>query len=310
MILRPRPGTSWRGLLSSESTVTSEPLVTPAGHSLARPARSQRPVRIAVQIAPQHAPYEKIRDTAAALEDLGVDILFNWDHFFPLSGTPDGLHFESWTMLAALAEQTSRVELGALVNCNSYRNANLQADMARTIDHISAKGGVGRFIFGTGSGWFERDYDEYGYEFGTAGQRLDALAANLPVIDDRWTRLNPPPTRTIPVLIGGGGEKKTLRIVAKHADIWHSFSDAVTLERKLGILAEHGRAVGRDVTEIEISTEIGGRSLSEVEAQHALGATMFTIGISGPDYDISSVADWLSWRDEKNAHLSGVAQTS
>ena len=265
---------------------------------------ASRPVRIGVQIAPQHAPYEKIRDTAAALEDLGVDILFNWDHFYPLSGAPDGLHFESWTMLAALAEQTSRVELGALVNCNSYRNANLQADMARTIDHISAKGGTGRFIFGTGSGWFERDYDEYGYEFGTAGSRLKALAADMPVIEDRWTRLNPPPTRKIPVLIGGGGEKKTLRIVAQHADIWHSFSDAATLERKLAILAEHGRAVGRDVAEIEVSTEIGSRSIGEVEEHHALGATLFTIGISGPDYDLSAIAGWLAWRDEKNAHLT------
>src|SRR6185312_15912344 len=151
---------------------------------------TQRPIRIGVQIAPQHAGYEKIRDTAAEAEELGVDIIFNWDHFFPLTGAPDGPHFESWTMLAALAEQTSRVELGALVNCNSYRNANLQADMARTIDHISAKGG---------SGWFERDYDEYGYEFGTAGSRLDALAAAMPVIEDRWSKLNPAPTRKIPV---------------------------------------------------------------------------------------------------------------
>jgi len=258
---------------------------------------SKRPVRIGVQIAPQHALYPKIRETAAALEEMGVDILFNWDHFYPLSGEPDGLHFESWTMLAALAEQTSRVELGALVNCNSYRNANLQADMARTIDHISD----GRFIFGTGSGWFERDYDEYGYDFGTVGTRLDALARDLPIIEERWGKLNPAPTRKIPVLIGGGGEKKTLRIVAKHADIWHSFSDAATLERKLGILAEHGAAVGRDVSEIEISTEIGKRSIDEVEAQYALGATLFTVGISGPDYDISAIPDWLAWRDAKNA---------
>jgi probable F420-dependent oxidoreductase len=261
-----------------------------------------RPVRIAVQIAPQHAPYEKIRDTAAQLEELGVDVLFNWDHFFPLSGPRDGLHFESWTMLAALAEQTRRVEIGALVNCHSYRNAHLQADMARTIDHISGHGtGTGRFIFGTGSGWFQHDYDEYGYEFGTVGSRLDALAEGLPVIRDRWTRLNPPPTRHIPILIGGGGEKKTLRIVAQHADIWHSFSDVPTLERKLGILAEHGRAVGRDTSEIEISVEVGRSGMADADELHAHGATLFTLGITGPNHDISRVPEWLAWRDAKNA---------
>ena len=260
-----------------------------------------RPVRIGVQIAPQHATYEKIRETAAELEELGADILFNWDHFYPLSGEPDGPHFESWTMLAALAEQTSRVEIGALVNCNSYRNANLQADMARTIDHISAKGtGVGRFIFGTGSGWFERDYDEYGYQFGTVGQRLDALAADLPKIEARFAVLNPAPTRHIPILIGGGGEKKTLKIVAKHADIWHSFSDPETLVHKLSVLAEHGRTVGRDTSEIEISTELRDRTVEDADEFFALGATLFTVGLSGPDYDLAGVRKWLAWRDAKN----------
>ncbi|MBU1251712.1 MAG: LLM class F420-dependent oxidoreductase [Actinobacteria bacterium] len=258
-----------------------------------------RPVRLGVQLAPQHAPYELIRDTATELEELGVDILFTWDHFFPLSGEPDGLHFESWTMLAALAEQTSRVELGALVNCNSYRNPSLQADMARTIDHISAKGGTGRFLFGTGSGWFERDYVEYGFEFGTVGERLDALARDLPIIRSRWQALNPQPTREIPILIGGGGEKKTLRIVAEHADIWHSFSDAPTLERKLGVLAEHGRAVGRDTSEIETSVEVRSRTMAEADELRAMGASLFTLGITGPRYDLAKVREWLAWRDDQ-----------
>ena len=262
---------------------------------------SRRPVRIGVQIAPQHASYEQIRETAAALEASGVDVLFNWDHFYPLSGEPDGAHFESWTMLAALAEQTRRVEVGALVNCNSYRNANLQADMARTIDHISAHGtGTGRFIFGIGSGWFQRDYDEYGYEFGTVGSRLNDLADALPIIERRWSLLNPQPTRRIPVLIGGGGEKKTLRIVARHATIWHSFSDAPTLEHKLGVLAAWCLEVGRNPQEIESSVELRGRSVAEADDLFDRGVSLFTLGISGPDYALAPVRDWLAWRDSKN----------
>jgi probable F420-dependent oxidoreductase len=183
------------------------------------------------------------------------------------------------------------------VNCNSYRNADLQADMARTIDHISG----GRFIFGTGSGWFEKDYDNYGYTFGTVGERLDALAESLPRIEARWAKLNPPPTRHIPVLIGGGGEKKTLKLVAKHADIWHSFSDAATLTRKLGILAEHCATVGRDLDEIEISTELRGRSEADAAEQVELGVTMFTVGITGPEYDVAQVKKWIAWRDALGA---------
>lgn len=257
---------------------------------------ADRKVRIGVQIAPQHAEYALIRETLKRVEDMGADIAFNWDHFFPLSGEKDGLHFEAWTELAAWAEQTERIEIGPLVNCNSYRNPDLQADMARTIDHISG----GRFIFGTGSGWFERDYDEYGYEFGTVGGRLNALAADLPVIRDRWTKLNPAPVRDIPILIGGGGEKKTLRIVAEHADIWHSFSDEETLRRKLDILRAHADDVGRDVSGIELSTEIRTRSIEEAEAQYALGVRLFTVGITAPDYDFASVQKWIDWRDSKN----------
>jgi probable F420-dependent oxidoreductase len=259
-----------------------------------------RPIRIGVQVQPQHATYETIRDTVRRLEDLGVDVIFNWDHFFPLSGPAEGPHFESWTMLAAIAEQTERVEFGALVNCNSYRNANLQADMARTIDRISAKGGTGRFIFGTGSGWFQRDYDEYGYEFGTVGSRLDALRDALPAIEQRWAKLNPPPSREIPVLIGGGGEQKTLRIVARHADIWHSFSDPETLDRKLGILAEHCAEIGRDIAEIEISNEQRTDKFEQLDALVERGVSLFTVGISGPDYDIASIERWIRWRDETN----------
>jgi len=257
---------------------------------------TSRPLRIAAQVQPQHADYPAIRDTVRRLEDLGIDVIFNWDHFYPLTGDPDGKHFEAWTMLAAIAEQTSRVEFGHLVNCNSYRNPDLQADMARTLDHISG----GRFIFGTGSGWFEKDYDEYGYEFGTVGTRLDALAEALPRIEERWTKLNPAPTRDIPILIGGGGEKKTLRLVARHADIWHSFPDPDTLKRKLGILAEHCEAEGRDIADIEISVENRQGDEAKADELHALGATLFTVGISGPDYPLDGLKRMLAWRDSNS----------
>lgn len=265
---------------------------------------SNFPLRIAVQLQPQHSTdYSAIRDAVRRAEDMGVDVAFNWDHFYPLYGDPDGAHFECWTMLGAWAEQTSRIEIGALVTCNSYRNPQLLADMARTVDHISG----GRLIFGVGSGWFQRDYDEYGYEFGTAGSRLDALGEALPLIEQRWAKLNPPPTRKLPVLIGGGGERKTLRYVAQHADIWHFFVSAESYRRKAKILARHCADIGRDPTEIMHSA--GFDHSLRVDANNAVaeakklvdeGIRMITVGVGGPAYDLSAVQALCDWRDAQN----------
>jgi probable F420-dependent oxidoreductase len=258
-------------------------------------------VRIAVQFHPQHAQYEQIRDAVSRAEEMGVDIAYNWDHFYPLYGEPDGEHFECWTMLAAWAEQTSRIEIGPLVTCNSYRNPQLMADMARTVDHISD----GRLIFGIGSGWFERDYDEYGYEFGTALSRLHDLRRDLPLIKERWSKLNPVPTRQLPIMIGGGGEKVTLRLVAEHAQIWHYFGTPETMKPKLEILRGHCEAVGRDFDEIEKSVGIDWEKVQDVaataDAFHDLGFRQFTFGNNGPDYDLGFLSEWLAWRDAKNA---------
>jgi probable F420-dependent oxidoreductase len=261
-----------------------------------RAGEPARPIRIGVQLQPQHADYAEIRRAVAAAEEAGVDVVFNWDHFFPLYGEPDGAHFECWTMLGAWAEATERVEIGALVTCNSYRNPELLADMARTVDHISG----GRLILGIGAGWFQRDYDEYGYDFGTKGSRLGDLEQALPRIERRWERLNPPPTRPIPVLVGGGGERKTLRYVARHADIWHGFGDPEVVARKVAVLDEWCAVEGRDPREVERSVGVRGRPEELGDTLLKLGVTLFTVGLTGPRYDLAQLEDWLVWRDERN----------
>jgi probable F420-dependent oxidoreductase len=194
-----------------------------------------------------------------------------------------------------MAALTKRAEISSLVICNSYRNPALLADMARTIDHISG----GRFMLGIGSGWFQHDYDEYGYEFGTAGSRLRDLAQALPIIKARWEKLNPPPLRRIPILIGGGGEKVTLRIVAEHADVWHAFGDAATMKRKSDILDDWCAKVGRDPSEIQRSTTISRLTGEQYDADAflELGFTDFIVSVQGPDWDLAPLERALAWRD-------------
>ena len=256
------------------------------------------PIRIGAQIQPQHAPdYSLIRDAVLRAEDLGVDIVFNWDHFYPLYGDPDGAHFECWTMLGAWAEQTERVEIGALVTCNSYRNPDLLADMARTVDHISG----GRLILGIGAGWFEKDYDEYGYDFGTKGSRIGDLGDALPRITSRFEKLNPRPTRHIPMMIGGSGEKKTLPLVAQYADVWHGFNDVETYRHKTKVLAGYCEEHGRDPETIERSAGIPFTGDVEelvrtADAISAEGVSLITVGTTGPEYDLTAVEALCRWR--------------
>jgi probable F420-dependent oxidoreductase len=247
-------------------------------------------IRIGVQLHPQHTTYAAFSAAVRTFEDLGVDTIFNWDHFFPLYGEPDGPHFEGWTLLTAMATLTTRAEVGCLVTCNSYRNPALLSNMAKTVDHISG----GRLILGMGAGWFERDYSEYGYEFGTAPDRLRALREALPVIKQRWEVDQPPPLRKIPILIGGGGEKVTLRLTAEHADIWHGFGPIETFKHKSSVLNEWCAQLGRDPQTIERS--VSPREGESLDAYVEAGATHFIFGLGEP-WETKDVEAALKWRE-------------
>jgi len=269
-----------------------------------------RPIRIAAQLHPQQGAWRDLRAAALRAEALGYDIVYTWDHFFPLYGDRDGPHFECWSMLAALAEATSTVEIGPLVACNSYRNPQLLADMVRTVDHISG----GRVINGIGAGWKERDYTEYGYPFGTVGSRLGALEAAIPVMLDRLDRLNPPPVRRVPLLIAGVGERRTLRLVARYADGWHAmFPDRPDeLEPKVAALRRWCAEEGRDPADIEWGVGVEPEDLDRFLAEDGqilveMGFSQFTLGFNGPDWPVDDGAAFLAWRDVRNAERSGAA---
>jgi alkanesulfonate monooxygenase SsuD/methylene tetrahydromethanopterin reductase-like flavin-dependent oxidoreductase (luciferase family) len=156
-------------------------------------------------------------------------------------------------------------------------------------------------ILGIGAGWFERDYEEYGYDFGTPGTRLADLREALPRITDRFDQLNPPPMRDIPILIGGGGERKTLRYTAEFADIWHGFGGPDVIRHKNEVLDGHCADVGRDPAEIERSCGASARKLELADQLVDAGATLITLGFDGDTgYDLGPVADWLAWRDQRN----------
>ena len=251
-------------------------------------------LRIGAQIQPQHATFDAMRRAWVEAEEIGADQIYTWDHFFPLNGDPDGPHFESLVCQTMLAEVTQRAQVGALVMCDSYRNAQYLAAAMRTIDHVAG----GRLIVGIGAGWFQRDYDEYGYEFGTAGSRLRGLARDLPLFKARLAELNPPPVGPMPILIGGAGEKVTLRLVAEHADMWHAFGDLERYKAKAAVLERHCADVGRDPADItHVWAAPGG--IAELDAFRDAGVTHFTVGLSGrgDHYDLEPLRALVKWRD-------------
>lgn len=243
-----------------------------------------RRFRVGVQLHPQATTVDALRDAWRAADALEVDSIWLWDHFFPLYGDPNAAHFEAYSLLAAMAADTQHAHIGALVTCNSYRNPNLLADMARTIDHVSH----GRFVLGIGAGWFERDYEQYGYEFGTARSRLQALEDSLHTICDRFGRLEPPPQGPLPILVGGSGEKVTLWLVAEHADAWNAFGPPEQYARKNAVLDDWCAKVGRNPRQIERTVAIRPAEVDDWQAYVDAGAEHLIV-MTGAPFELEPV---------------------
>jgi probable F420-dependent oxidoreductase len=243
-------------------------------------------VKIGVQIHPQNSTMAAPRAGWQGVDDLGVDSLWTWDHFFPpLYGAADESHFEGWQILAAMAVTTSNVtQIGMLVTGGGYRNPDLLADMARTLDHLSD----GRAVLGIGSGWMDRDEVEYGYPVRTPGQRLDALAEALPRIRRRLGLLEPGPIGRLPILIGGNGERRTLRLVAQYADMWNGYRDAATIRAKNDVIDRWCAELGRDPREIERTAWIDRAKPDLMRSLVDAGADHLILGLRAP-YDLREV---------------------
>ncbi len=249
-------------------------------------------LQVGIQLQPQATTMPELRAAWRQADELGADSIWVWDHFFPLFGEPDAAHFEGWMVLAGMAADTENAKLGTLVSGNNYRNPELLADMARTLDHLSG----GRMYLAVGSGWFERDYDEYGYEFGTAPGRLRQLEADLPRMKDRLAKLNPPPIGPLPLMIGGSGPKVTLRLVAEHADAWNSFGPPEGFAAKMAILDEWCAKVGRDPAEIERTVAIAADDVEDIGRYVDVGAT-HVIVMCGAPFDMAPLERLIAQRD-------------
>jgi F420-dependent oxidoreductase-like protein len=219
----------------------------------------------------QYTTWPDLREAGARADRLGYDTLWTWDHLYPIVGSWEGPILEGWTVLTGWAMSTERVRIGLMVGANTFRNPAVTAKIATTLDHVSG----GRAILGIGAAWFEREHEAYGLEFGEGPpERLRWLGEALPVIRGmlhgetpsaagphyamRDVRNDPPPLQShLPLLIGGGGEKVTLRLVARYADANNVGGGVESVKRKEAILLEHCEREGRDPSEIERTTGIG-----------------------------------------------------
>jgi alkanesulfonate monooxygenase SsuD/methylene tetrahydromethanopterin reductase-like flavin-dependent oxidoreductase (luciferase family) len=243
-------------------------------------------LELGVALWSQSSTWPEFLEAAQRVDELGFDHLWTWDHLLAIFGDPSQPIFEGYAALAAFAGATKRIRVGLFVGANTFRNPGLVAKAVTTIDHISD----GRAVLGMGGAWFEREHRAYGFDFGTGhGQRLDWLGEAVPAIRalldgkevsssdggryafDRLRNEPPPVQARLPIMVGGSGERKTLPIVARWADIWNAFGSPETLERKDAVLREHCRTAARDHREIvrSVGCKVTIRQ-TEAEAQAAL----------------------------------------
>jgi len=232
-----------------------------------------------VDIADPVEAYEAMTRVAQESELLGFDSIWLYDHFHTVPKPTQEVTFECWVSTAALARDTDRVRIGQIVTCNSYRNPALLAKMASTVDVLSH----GRLYFGIGAGWYEHEYRAYGYPFPDGPERLRSLRDALQIIRAMWTQeeavfegkyhqvqgaINQPKgvqKPHIPILIGGSGEKVTLKLVAQYADACNLSGSIANIRHKLGVLRQHCETVGRDFESIKRTVIIDDCAIAETE---------------------------------------------
>jgi alkanesulfonate monooxygenase SsuD/methylene tetrahydromethanopterin reductase-like flavin-dependent oxidoreductase (luciferase family) len=227
--------------------------------------------KLGVLLWSQAASWDEFEAAARRVDELGYDHLWAWDHLYAIFGDPYQPIFEGWGSLIAAAGMTKRMRLGLLVGANTFRNPGVQAKLATTLDHVSG----GRAILGVGGAWMEPEHTAHGIEFGTGfGQRLDwldeSVGAMRALLDGKEVtsepgghytfdhlRHQPQPVQShLPIMIGGSGEKKTLRTVAKYADLWNAMGPVEVMRHKIEVLRRHCEDVGRDPSGIEFTLGI------------------------------------------------------
>lgn len=225
----------------------------------------KHPIRFGIQTGQQNVQWAEMLDLWRKADAWGYDSLWNFDHFYSITGDPGGPCLEGWTTLSALAQATSRARIGHLVIGNTYRHPCITAKMAASLDHISG----GRLNLGIGAGWFELEHRTFGIDYKTVPGRLAALDEACQIIRSMFTQPKttlhgkhytvtdamclPKPVQRPhpPIMIGGAGKKVLLKIVAKHADMWNAIGSADTMRELIEIIQRHGDAVGRDTAAIE-----------------------------------------------------------